>query len=375
MTTRAARPLVASVWLVHGLYNKLLGGSPRHLAIVQSVPGFGGTTGVRVLTVVGLFEVALAVWILSGRASRRCAGAQTAALLSMNIVELRFARHLLLWPAGLLPLNAAFLALAWIAAGARWPAVLRARLRRHPFPIEAHFDHCLTLTYALPPDLLRRLLPPGLELDTSGGYGFVAVALVQTRSLRPAGLPRPLGRDFFLAGYRVFARFRAADGRTLRGLRILRSDANRWTMVAGGNLLTHYNYHRCRARIDEANDLVHVSVNTVDTIGDLDITADLMKPTLPEGSPFPTVRDARRFAGPLPFTFDYERETDAIVAVQATRTTWLPAPVSVDVRRLAFFDQPIFADCKPILAAAFHVKGIDYRWERGVRHALREDAR
>ena len=29
--------VVAAVWLVHGLYNKLLGGSPRHLAIVQSV--------------------------------------------------------------------------------------------------------------------------------------------------------------------------------------------------------------------------------------------------------------------------------------------------------------------------------------------------
>ena len=41
-----------------------------------------------------------------------------------------------------------------------------------------------------------------------------------------------------------------------------------------------------------------------------------------------------------------------------------------DVRRLAFFDQPIFGECRPILAAAFHVKDIDYRWERGVRHAV-----
>jgi hypothetical protein len=263
-----------------------------------------------------------------------------------------------------------------MTAGAVRPLVAwSARLRRHPFPIEARFDHCLTLTYALPPGVLRRLLPRGLELETFGGHGFIAVALVQARSLRPAGLPKRLGQDFFLAGYRVFARFRAADGRTLRGLRILRSDADRWTMVAGGNLLTHYNYHRCEARIDEANDLVHVSVRSPDAIGDLDVTADLMKPVLPDGSPFPTVRDARRFAGPLPFTFDYERETDAIVAIQATRTTWLPAPVSVDVRRLAFFDQPIFAGCTPILAAAFHVKGIDYRWERGVRYALREPAR
>jgi hypothetical protein len=279
-----------------------------------------------------------------------------------------------LWPAGLL-LDAVFLAGAWIAAGARWPARLRATLRRHPFPVEAHFDDCLTLTYALPPDVLRRLLPPGLELDTYRGYGFVAVALVQTRSLRPAGLPRRCGQDVFLAGYRVFTHFRAADGRRLRGLRILRSDTNHRSMVAGGKLLTHYNCHRCDAAIDETKNRIRYAVTAPDSIGSLDVTANLMDPTLPAGSPFPTLRDARRYAGPLPFTFDYENETGTMVAIQATRTTWLPTPVGVDVKRLDFFDQPIFSGCTPILAAAFHVKDIDYRWERGVRHTIVDGAR
>jgi Uncharacterized conserved protein (COG2071) len=268
-----------------------------------------------------------------------------------------------------------FLMLASIAAGSRWPFTLRARLQRHPVPIEAHLEDCLTLTYALPPDALRRLLPPGLVLDTFGGYGFVAVALVQTRRLRPAGLPEACGQDFFLAGYRVFVRFRTADGRTLRGLFILRSDADRRAMVTGGNLLTHYNYHRCRAAIDESAHRLRVAVTTPDSIGSLDVSADLLDATLPAGSPFSKVREARRFAGPLPFTFDYERESNAIIAIRATRTAWRPAPVAADVRRLAFFDQPIFDGCTPILAAAFHVKDIDYRWERGVRHALNEPAR
>jgi hypothetical protein len=37
---------------------------------------------------------------------------------------------------------------------------------------------------------------------------------------------------------------------------------------------------------------------------------------------------------------------------------------------VAFFDRPEFAGCTPILAAAFHVNDIDYRWERGVRQSL-----
>ena len=87
------------------------------------------------------------------------------------------------------------------------------------------------------------------------------------------------------------------------------------------------------------------------------------------------MREARRFAGPLPFTFDYEPESHAIVLIKATRTAWRPAPVAVEVRRLAFFDQPAFKGCTPVLAAAFHVKDIDYRWERGIRHALAASAR
>ncbi len=369
----ASALVVAAVWLVHGLYNKLLGGSPRHLAIVQATPGLDGAAGEQALAAIGMLEVAIAVWVLSAWAPRLCAAAQTIALLSMNGVELTFARDLLLWPAALIPLNLLFLTLAWVAAAAYEPRTLRARLRRQPLPVEAHFRDCLTLTYAVPGDVLRPLVPPGLELETIDGNGFVAVALVQTESLRPAGVPRMLGQDFFLAGYRVFTRCRAPDGRALRGLRILRSDANRTFMVAAGNLLTHYNYHRCIATIASSSldARLSVVVRTADGNGDLEVVANLGDSALPSGSPFATLCEARRFAGPLPFTFDYEPETQAILVIRATRTNWKPAPVRIETHRIAWFDQPVFRGCTPVLAGAFHVKDVEYRWERGTHHPLR----
>src|SRR5262245_52844178 len=377
--TRALTPSLAAVWLVHGLYNKLLGGSPRHLAIVQAVPGLGGASGARVLVAVGIAEVAIAAWMISRRAPILCALVQTLLLLSMNVVELTFARPLLLWPAGLLPVNVAFLTVVWAVAltsnSAATPAPkktgtvpvsVRTRLRRHPVPIRATLRECVTLTYAVPARVLQPLLPPGLELDTLGDDGFVAVALVQTERLRPDGVPAALGGTFFLAGYRVFARFRTADGRTLRGLRILRSDTDRALMALGGNLLTHYNYHRCHATVVTTGDHLRFTIHTRDGAGDLDVVVDRRQADLPAGSPFASVREARRFAGPLPFTFDYEDETHAIVAIEARRTNWRPAPVAVQVGRLAFFDQPAFAGCAPRLAAAFYVRGVDYHWLRGV---------
>src|SRR5438132_189963 len=87
--------------------------------------------------------------------------------------------------------------------------------RRHPFDAEAHFDFSLMLAYALPAPALEPLLAPGLEVDRVGDLGILAVALVQTRDLRPAGWPSAMGLDFFLSGYRVFAllRYRPSIGR------------------------------------------------------------------------------------------------------------------------------------------------------------------
>jgi len=240
------------------------------------------------------------------------------------------------------------------------------RLRRHPIPVSAYFTHSLVLTYAYPVELLEPLLPPGLTVDTYGDYGFLAIAMVQTKRLRPSFLPGAMGIDFFLTGYRIFTRFAAKP--SLRGLRILRSDTNRWLMAAGGNLLTHYGYVHCQVATRETHDGFEVKVKSPGGDADLNVMADLTsRPApLPPGSPFANLEDARRFAGPLPYTFDYETQTHSIVMIKATRSHWEPQPIAVDVRQASFLEQPPFSAVPPRLANAFHVENVPYRWERGI---------
>ena len=229
-------------------------------------------------------------------------------------------------------------------------------LRRHPFPVVAHFRHSLVLAYAFPRERFEPLLPPGLVLDEYDGHAIGAAAFVQTEALRPAGLPRALGHDFFLSGYRIFVRREGAE--SLRGLYILRSDTDRRAMVAFGNLFTHYRYRHARVTLREELNRLELDVRTSGGEADLSVVAHLDDATLPEGSPFPDQRAARRYAGPLPHTFSYERETDSLVVIRATRSVWEPRPVRVEVRESAFFGNGT-------LANAFYVGDVDYRWERG----------
>ena len=246
------------------------------------------------------------------------------------------------------------------------------RLKRHPIPVKATFRHSLVLTYALPQAVLAPLLPPGLTLDTFKDYGFLAIALVQTKSLRPKFCPTMLGQDFFLSGFRIFTRYKTTDGRTVRGLRILRSDTDRKLMVVAGNCLTHYSYKKAEVTFRDGNRRLEIDIKTPSGEADLSVTAELgdTATSLPEHSPFTDLREARLFAGPLPFTFDYEPESHSIVMIEGLRQTWRPRPIKVNVLHNTFFDRPPFNRVTPILANAFHVENIEYEWRRGVCEPL-----
>lgn len=242
-------------------------------------------------------------------------------------------------------------------------------VKRHPIAIRADFEFVLALTYAVPAQSLADFTPPGLRLDEWRGLGFLAAAFVQTRHLRPAAMPSFLGQRIFFSGYRVFSRYRRRDGRSLRGLRILRSDTDRRSMVVMGNLLTRYSYRWARVEIERNARSLRLNVATADGKGDVRLDADLSLPDgfIPEGSPFADEKEARRFAGPMPYTFEYEPETHSIIRIQGVRKQWRPRLVPVAVDKLGFLEQAAFADARPVLASCFYLEDVDYLWRRGVR--------
>lgn len=235
-------------------------------------------------------------------------------------------------------------------------------LKNHPFAVEAFFESSLVLTFAVPKEELQSMLPDCLELDTfNDTYGFVAVAMVKTKNLRPKGFPKFMGNDFFLIGYRVFVRYTNNKGKRLRGLYILKSETDKKKMQFMGNIFTHYNY-----TTTDINEIKHKkTTEIISKKSKFKITIDNSEETvsLPKHSPFGNWKEARRFAGPLPFTFTYNKNTKEILVIEGVRQNWKPKPIRIKDFYIGFLKSLKLQNI--VLANAFIIENIPYYWEKG----------
>jgi hypothetical protein len=201
--------------------------------------------------------------------------------------------------------------------------ILATVLMRHAVSIVAHFDWALAVTLAAPEASLRPLVSPGLSLDSCRGSGFLAAACVRARRLRPRRIPEQMGLDFFLVGYYAYRKVRASVERRGPELRIATS--------SGFDVKTN----------DQA--------------------------VLPPMSVFADWDEARRYAGPMPFTFASADGGRAVVRVEGSRVHWEPRPVALVCATIPFLSR-IVPDAVP--AAAFLVEDVDYEWKRGIVERL-----
>jgi hypothetical protein len=231
-------------------------------------------------------------------------------------------------------------------------------LDRHPFAVKAHFQESLVLSYSLPLEKLRPLVPECLEIDTyQERHAFLAVALVRTQNLRPHFFPAFMGNDFTLLGYRIFVRYRGTDGRKRRGLYILRSETDRARMVLLGNFFTRYRYRKLG--IDWGGNVITSSAGL-----HIQRNQNARDIALPDSSVFPDWRTARQFAGPMPFTFSYDRRANALTTVEGIRASWKPEPVKIIEARVPLLTELGLEDAQ--LANAFTVKNVSYQWKKGI---------
>ncbi|MEO0731390.1 MAG: DoxX-like family protein [Bacteroidota bacterium] len=115
--------LIALVWLINGLYAKVLGQVPRHEEIVSRI--LGEAYASTLTTLIGLAEIAMAVWICRGYYRRLTGLAQITIILTMNVLETLLVPDLLLWGRWNLAFALLFCGIVYYHATAQTPPLRR----------------------------------------------------------------------------------------------------------------------------------------------------------------------------------------------------------------------------------------------------------
>jgi len=87
--------LISLVWLINGLFAKVLGFVPRHQEIAAKILGNG--ISFIAVKVIGVLEIGMFIWVISRKYSRLAAIMQIAVVLTMNVLEYIIAPELLLF--------------------------------------------------------------------------------------------------------------------------------------------------------------------------------------------------------------------------------------------------------------------------------------
>ncbi|HEX7753824.1 MAG TPA: DoxX-like family protein [Niabella sp.] len=90
--------VIALIWLINGLFCKVVNGVPRHQELVEKILRL--QDGRTVTLLIGISEIIMAIWIISGYRPHLNAIVQIVIIVLMNTLEALLAPELLLWGYG-----------------------------------------------------------------------------------------------------------------------------------------------------------------------------------------------------------------------------------------------------------------------------------
>ena len=106
--------LIGGVWLVFGLYCKVLNQVPRHEAIVAEI--LGEQHAPLLTRMIGVGEIFIAIWIFIRYRPFLCAAVQSALVITMNVIEFSNAQGLLHFGKLNIAIALIFVSVVWVHA-------------------------------------------------------------------------------------------------------------------------------------------------------------------------------------------------------------------------------------------------------------------
>jgi uncharacterized protein YqjF (DUF2071 family) len=246
---------------------------------------------------------------------------------------------------------------------------LCAKSSKHPLAMRTTFRNCFLVNFAMAPETLANILPPPLTPDVYAGQAFLSVVIADMERMRPVFVPALCGVTYQQVVYRAVVR---CGGK--RGVYFLRSDADNPLMVAMGNLLSFFRFHRSRIVRTNGDTVEHFDL-VADPRDHADIHATFANGqagrTVPPGSVFRSADEAQDFLVELYTAFRPEPDRVHVKTVDINRTAWRVKMVDTPRARFDYMDGSAFFPAGSTrLDSTVYVEDVEYYWHTVERIAV-----
>jgi len=239
---------------------------------------------------------------------------------------------------------------------------------RLPVTMRAVFQDVLLVTYVVPPELLRAMLPPKVHPFERDRRSFISLVIANIRGMRPSLVPALAGSNYYQIVYRAVVQLQETDGTVRPGVFFLRSDGNDPVMNFFGNRLTEFRFHYFHrgaiGMFKRESDLL-VSVESKDGGGDLVLHLTDLGPanTLPAAPGFKNVNDEKQTLVQLFHAYAYDPQRKVVYDLEIERGDWRLQRLGYRDGFTAFFAESPFQMADPNPVSSLYIRECSYVWK------------
>ncbi|HLF05794.1 MAG TPA: DUF2071 domain-containing protein [Thermoplasmata archaeon] len=195
------------------------------------------------------------------------------------------------------------------------------------------------VNYAVPPDSLQPLMPPGCAVSTHNGLAWLSVCAVRLEKLRPSILPRLAGVSFNYLILRTVAELPYPDGKKRNSVMILESNIG-GRLAARAGLVTGIRPVLRKIDIDEDVRGWRLRMWSVEgqPLYDAEFPKIVMGQRLPEGSSFADRDDSFRFLMEMSFGAAWDQKSGVISLLAETHDPCISLVGAAKTTRFDFLD-------------------------------------
>lgn len=225
--------------------------------------------------------------------------------------------------------------------------------------LDGIIDRRLLINYRVKPEVVKNLLPDGLEPLTINGYASAGICLLRLKHIGIKHTPRLLRINSENAAHRFLVHDRNTN---LYGVYIPRRDTDSVMNVIVAGKLFSWPHYLARFEVNEANDVYAVTMESEDGHSSLQVEAELAD-SFPTDSMF----------GSLGYASECFRECSTGISpsshqkrnkiIQLNTSTWTVKCLHVRHLRSSFFEErTIFPEGSICFDNALLMEGIAHEW-------------